>query len=283
MEETKRQFSFNLYAKPTLVIIDWFNIWNKYNNIDLQTFFDYLKKHPEIYQIRFYNGLIEGKDWSQKILDEADSIGYEVITKKSKLQPIDIREANHFESILKSLDIVFEDIKSTNSNISNTLYDHRDSIDGTKFDLFSDVDSKLKSVDQNISTFKEESKKPIYRTKCDFDAEIARDLILEIDKYENLILFSGDGDFASTVKYLIEERQKRIFVIYPEGSFGEPDYIDNGLIKKNEITINNEKRFKYKKGFIPHRMVHLLQHITKKEPTDCSVGPDISNIANLDL
>lgn len=283
MEGTKRQFSFDLYAKPTLVIIDWFNIWNKYNNIDLQTFFDYLKKYPEIYQIRFYNGLIEGKDWSQKILDDANSIGYEVVTKKSKLQPIDIREANHFESILKSLDIVFEDIKSTNSDISNTLYNHKDLIDSTKFDLFSGVDSKLKSVDQNITNFKEEAQKPILKRKCDFDAEIARDLILEIDKYENLILFSGDGDFASTVKYLIEKRQKRIFVIYPDGSFGESDYIDNGLIEKNEIVINNKNRFKYRKNFIPHRIPHLLQHIIKKEPADCSAGPDIESVANPSL
>lgn len=277
MSENKKEFSFNLYNKPTLVIVDWYNIWNQYNDIDLKLFFNYLKNYSEIYQIRFYNGLIKEKIWSQKILNDAQNIGYEVVSKISKLQPIDIREANHFESILKSLDIVFEDIKSTNSDISNTLYDHKDSIDSTKFDLFSDVDSKLKSVDQNIINFKEESKKPLLKRKCDFDAEIARDMILEVDKYENLILFSGDGDFASTVKYLVEERDKRVFVMYPSGSFGESDYLDNNLI------YNDSEGRKYEKRFIAFPVYRILNNIIKKEPANCSAGPDTDNVPNKDL
>ena len=70
------------------------------------------------------------------------------------------------------------------------------------------------------------------------DAEIARDIIVNINKYDNLILFSGDGDFASTVKYIIDEYSKRVFVIYRRNAFGYPDYEEFGLINnKNCIKM----------------------------------------------
>jgi len=195
MGEPKNDFSFHLFGKPTLVMVDWFNIWNKHKNVDLRLFFDYLKSYPEIYQVRFYQGLIKGKEHSHKTLESAKSIGYKVVSKNSKSQPIDIREIDHFQLILKSLDALFEGIRSITNYISNSLYSIKELINGN-FDLIDDIDLKLESVNKNILVFKEESKKPIRKTKCDFDAEIARDIALEIDNYENLILFSGDGDFA---------------------------------------------------------------------------------------
>ncbi len=285
MEEPRQPFSFHLNQKPTLVIIDWSNIRNKQKEIDLQIFFDYLKSYREIYQIRFYCGLIQDKPWSRKILDNAISIGYEVVQKKSKLQPIDIREADHFQSILHSLDVLFNDIQSTNSNISNTLYDHKDLIDSTQFDLFNDVDGKLRSIDQNLFLFKQESKKPILKVKCDFDAEIARDIILEINKYENLILFSGDGDFASTVSCLVKEKNKKVFVIFNRGSLGLTDYSENGLIEQIEKI--NKKGKKYydpisanKEQFVFIDFSKIEKAIKQQTPEDFSSGaPDMKNIA----
>lgn len=271
----KKEFSFYLYDKPTLVIIDWFNIWKKNKDIDLQLLFDYLKSYPEVYQIRFYNGLIKGKDWSQRILDNASQIGFKIVTKTSKLQPVEINEADHFESILSSLDDLFKNISSTNSNISNNLYTIKaTSVDN--FNLIDDMDASLKLIDKDIIKFKEDSKKPIHRTKCDFDAEIARDSVLEIEKYENLILFSGDGDFASTVNYLIQEKNKRVFVMYCSGSYGESDYMENGLIYFDQ---NGDK--KYKKGFSPVPVYRIIDKI-KKAPADFSAGPDMNNIAKSD-
>ena len=274
--QEKKEFSFYLYDKPTLVIIDWFNIWKKNKDIDLQLLFNYLKNYPCIYQINFYNGLIKGKDWSQKILDDADKIGFKIVKKTSKLQPIEINEADHFESILDSLDGLFNKIFSIRSSISNSLYTIK-AISKDNYDLIDNMDSDLKLIDKDILKFKEESKKPINRTKCDFDAEIARDIILDIDKYENLILFSGDGDFASTVDYLIQEKGKRVFVVHSSGGYGEFDYIENGL-----TYFDYEGKKKYKKGFLPIPVYRIIDKI-KKAPADFSAGPDVNNIAKPDL
>lgn len=283
MEEIKKQFSFYLYDKPTLVIVDWFNVWNKYRDIDLQLFFDYLKTYSEIYQIRFYNGLIEGKEWSQKILDNANSIGYKVVSKKSKQIKIDIYKEGHLKNALDLLNKLLSDISDKNSEIWNNLYTlHKelekkisDGIsDSEILDVLDSVETDLKKLNIQIDTFKTEIQKPIRKPKCDFDAEIGRDMILEIDSYENLILFSGDGDFASTVKFLVQEKSKRIFVMYPSGSFGEPDYIENNL-----IYFNDNKKL-YEKGFSAFPVYRILDNITKKAPVDYSTGPDTDNIAN---
>ena len=172
METVKKQFSFELYGKPTLVVIDWFSLYNRYNDID-------------------------------------------------------------------------------------------------------EIDNDLKDLGININTFKNELEKPIRKPKCDFDAEIAKDVILDIDKYQNLVLFSGDGDFASTVEFLIIQKAKRVFVMYPRGSFGEIDYQNFNLIKRLE-----DKRREYAKGLVCRPVDHILQHIIKKEPADCSAGPDTNNVAN---
>ncbi len=287
MEEQKKQFSFHLFNKPTLVVIDWFNIWNKYNNVDLKLFFDYLKMYPEIYQVRFYNGLIEDKDWSQKILDDAKSIGYEVISKKSKPIKIDIYKEGHLKNTLKLLDGLLSSVSDKNSEIWNSLYTLHVKVENKLSDGISDseildildgVESDLKKLNIQIDTFKTEIQKPIIKPKCDFDAEIARDIILEIDNYENLILFSGDGDFASTVNHLVEDKKKRVFVMYPSGSFGEPDYIDNGL-----VVVDYQKNKTFKKGFTTFPLYRILDVITKKAPTDFSAGPDVANISNKGL
>lgn len=289
----EKKFLFFLYNKPTLVIVDWANVYNKHKNIDLGLFFNYLTEYKEIYQIRFYSGLIEGKDWSQKTLDDANNIGYKVITKKSKYIKIDINKEKHLENILNLLDELLEDVSGKNSDISNRLYSiqleirQKLSINDTDINVsdligeIGDIELDLEKLNKKVDEFKIEIKKTIRKPKCDFDAEIARDVILEIDKYENLILFSGDGDFASTVKYLIEQEGKRIFVVYSQGSFGEPDYIDNDLINISDDS--TKYKYTYKKNFRPIQIDHIVRNFIKKEPADFSAGPDMINVANPDL
>ncbi len=284
MKEIKKQFSYNLFGKPTLVVIDWFNIWNKHNDVDLQNFFNYLKTYTEIYQISFYNGLIEGKEWSQEILDSAKSIGYKVISKNSKQIKIDISKEGHLKNTLELLDRLLSSVSDKNSEIWNKLYTLHAEVekkladgisDSEILDVLDSVESDLKQLNIQIDIFKTEIQKPIKKPKCDFDAEIARDVVLEIDSYENLILFSGDGDFASTMKYLVEEKNKRVFVMYPSGSFGEPDYRENGLIY-DELGVR-----KYKKGYIAVPVYRILDSI-KKAPADFSAGPDTDNVSDLE-
>ena len=287
METVKKQFSFELYDKPTLVVIDWFSLYNRYNNIDLKLFFDYLKSYKDIYQIRFYQGTIKEKIWSVELIENVRNIGYEVITKPSKYIKIEIKKEKHLQSVMDKLQNLLDNISEKNSNIANQIYTIRNKVKekiseisetDDIFTFIDEIDNDLKDLGVNINTFKSELEKPIRKSKCDFDAEIAMDVILDIDKYKNLILFSGDGDFASTVEFLISQKNKRVFVMYPRGSFGEIDYCNFSLIK----VLENNRR-EYTEGLICRPVDHILQYIIKKEPADFSAGPDMSNVSNLDL
>jgi uncharacterized LabA/DUF88 family protein len=299
----KRDFSFYLYDKPTLVIIDWYNIYNRYKNIDLKVFFDYLKEYKEIYEIRFYQGVIKDKDWSVNIIAQAKEIGYQVVTKESKYTRIDISKESYLVNTLKMLQELLIDISANNSDVSNKIYtikqriesrlsrgeitmvdgvlpkfvDNDDDLVSEIYDFIETLDSSLVSLTKKIDEFKSEIGRPIKKLKCDFDAEIARDIVLNIDNFDNLILFSGDGDFASTIKYLIEEKAKRVFTMYPQGSFGEIDYVNFGLITYDALG-SGKKTFM--PNFTPKPVDHILQKITKKEPADCSAGPDTYNLAS---
>ena len=57
------------------------------------------------------------------------------------------------------------------------------------------------------------------RRKCDFDVEITMAMILGMSDFETFLLFSGDGDYAPVVKYLLK-KGKRVFVIAEKRSFG---------------------------------------------------------------
>ncbi len=300
--QERKEFSFYLYNKPTLVIIDWYNIYNRYKNIDLKVFFDYLKEYKEIYEIRFYQGVIKDKDWSLDIIQVAKKIGYRIMTKESKYTKIDISKEPYLINTLEMLREILATISNNNSGVANKIYtikqriksrlsiiektkkhiplksfmDNDESLYVEIFEFIKTLDSNLINLTTKIEWFKNEIIKPIKKLKCDFDAEIARDIALNINNFENLILFSGDGDFASTIKYLIEEKAKRVFTMYPQGSFGEIDYVNFGLIIYDNLSSGKRT---FMSGFTARPIDHIIQKITKKEPADCSAGPDIDNIA----
>ncbi len=58
-----------------------------------------------------------------------------------------------------------------------------------------------------------------FEKKCDLDVEMAVDLIKERDNYDNIILFSGDGDLMHAIAYLHENYGKSCIV------FGARDHV----------------------------------------------------------
>lgn len=58
-----------------------------------------------------------------------------------------------------------------------------------------------------------------FEKKCDLDVEMAVDLIKLREKYDYIILFSGDGDLMCAIKYLKDEYGKKCIV------FGARDHI----------------------------------------------------------
>jgi uncharacterized LabA/DUF88 family protein len=59
----------------------------------------------------------------------------------------------------------------------------------------------------------------VYQKKCDLDVDMAIDLVKMRDKYDHIILFSGDGDIVCAVRYMIEEYGKTCV------TFGARDHI----------------------------------------------------------
>ena len=72
-------------------------------------------------------------------------------------------------------------------------------------------------------------KYPVYRRKCDFDVEITRDVLLNLNKIDGIILFSGDGDYAPLAEEVIKAG-KQMILVFAQGCRGkEYENFDKGL------------------------------------------------------
>jgi len=67
--------------------------------------------------------------------------------------------------------------------------------------------------------FTKKVKKINGQRKCDFDVEIAREILLNLKNFDEFLLFSGDGDYALVLRDILD-LQKRLFVISARGSMG---------------------------------------------------------------
>lgn len=65
---------------------------------------------------------------------------------------------------------------------------------------------------KEISNFDEEGKYVGKISKCNFDVEIAMDVILELENYDTILLWSGDSDFYRLLQHLKLKRKKVIVV-----------------------------------------------------------------------
>jgi len=59
-----------------------------------------------------------------------------------------------------------------------------------------------------------------FEKKCDFDVEMAVDLIQERNNYDIIVLFSGDGDLVRALEYLNKEYGKKSIVMSARGHIG---------------------------------------------------------------
>lgn len=90
-----------------------------------------------------------------------------------------------------------------------------------------------------------------FEKKCDLDVEMAVDLIRERDNYDTIVLFSGDGDLITAIRYLKEEYGKRALIMSARGHIGR-EVIDahrEGIIE--EILYADD--FEYRLNMDRHR------------------------------
>lgn len=223
----QKQFKFKLSGK-TLAIIDWANVYGWFSDLGWEIkpkkLFDYLSGYSEITDKRFYFGVEQGKQWSENLQKEISAIGFNLISKNVKHVPVSL-EKSHFKKIVKNLFDVLDKIKSVNSGISIKLFDLRGKIEkhlakakpdyDKIYDLIEELDMELKKLNIDISELQKNLSLPVFRRKCDFDVEIARDTFNLADDFKQLILFSGDGDYAALVEDLTAKGKKVILVFAP--------------------------------------------------------------------
>jgi len=92
-----------------------------------------------------------------------------------------------------------------------------------------------------------------FEKKCDFDVEMAVDLVKFKDLYDGIILFSGDGDLMYAIDYLHEQYKKDCYV------FGARDHVGREVFdskaKGSVIDIFFAEDFEYRLNrgrFIQH-------------------------------
>ena len=183
--------------------MDWANVYGWTNRlkkgVDPRKLYQYLKTYKEVKDIRFYSGLDKHQK-SREFLRKMKQIGYTVITKEVKYIPVSI-DTSHFKTIIKEIKASLDNVKHLETK---------------------EVEAILQILN-----------KKVLRRKCDFDMEIALDCFENLEKYNSFIFFSGDGDFATLYKRLIEAR-KQVIVVYAPGHIGREIWeIQRGLFKIN--------------------------------------------------
>jgi len=227
--------------KKTLLVVDWANVygWKKTLNCEVcpQKLYNFLNR-PKIIDKRFYFGEDEGQSYSTDFIKEVKNIGFNVISKPVKFSPVLIEKQVHFKKMIIELFSFLDNLKMTNSEISNSLYELKEkvgklpNIEGASlslldkksldeiFKLIEDLDITLKELGERTDTLQEILQQPVYRRKCDFDVEITMDALNSSADYETLLLFSGDGDYSALVKDLIL-KNKKIILVFADNHLGK--------------------------------------------------------------
>jgi len=197
---------FKLRGK-TLVIIDWANVYGWFKKlkweISPQKLYNYLKSYPEIYDIRFYFGVEKGNKKSEDFQKKIKQVGYNLISREIKWVPVDIK----FTEFIKGEDGQVNKIGR---------YEKERKILQELKGLSEELDSLIKAGG-------------FVRRKCDFDVEVSRDVLLNLDKVDGIILFSGDGDYAPLAAEVIKAG-KQMILVFARGCKGkEYENFDKGL------------------------------------------------------
>ncbi|MEI7425003.1 MAG: NYN domain-containing protein [Candidatus Staskawiczbacteria bacterium] len=81
--------------------------------------------------------------------------------------------------------------------------------------------------------------------KCNFDVEIAMDMLLKVEKYDTVVLFSGDSDFVKLLSYIKNKGKKIIVVCTRKSMSKELDEVKDKFIPaeslKHLLRYENQK------------------------------------------
>lgn len=91
--------------------------------------------------------------------------------------------------------------------------------------------SGFENISKRVKYIRDKNYKTGFVKKCDMDLMMGIDLIKEKDNYDNIVLFSGDGDIATALEFMSENYQKKSFV------FGARDHIGSEIFDAQKEKI----------------------------------------------
>lgn len=94
--------------------------------------------------------------------------------------------------------------------------------------------NRFEVITKPVKYIHDSSKSNGYTKKCDLDVEMAVDLIRMRDEYDNIVLFSGDGDLVYALRYMKDAFGKSSCVFGARGHVGREvvDATKDGVIQR---------------------------------------------------
>jgi uncharacterized LabA/DUF88 family protein len=180
-----------IFDKPTNVYIDFANVVHWQDklgwHISLKRLKQFLSSFDTIKDVKFYNGILSGDQYSEGIIQEANENHYIVISKPVKIMRLSI------------------DVSSVSANSTEILkpFIRGPLLKKLNIETIEYLNSRLKELNQQGILYIEDF-------KCNFDVEIGRDMLIDYEKdsIENFILWSGDSDFADPISQLLHDGKK---------------------------------------------------------------------------
>lgn len=188
--KTMRQIE-SIFQGKTRIYIDYANVrsWSKKLGwkINLQQLKEFLDSFDTIEAVNFYYGFLEGDQESERINKEAVNLKYVLRTKPVKIM----------KSSINVTSIPPDSTSLLDRFISRSLL--------RKYEI--------RTIEYLNDRFKDMNKRGEYfieERKCNFDVEISTDMLLDCERNiaESYVLWSGDSDFADSVKKLILAKKK---------------------------------------------------------------------------
>lgn len=92
----------------------------------------------------------------------------------------------------------------------------------------------FETISKRVKYIHSSNNKSGFDKKCDLDVEMAIDLVEQRDFYDNILLFSGDGDLMRAVEYLKKSYSKYCVVMSARGHIGREvlDAKSNGIVEE---------------------------------------------------
>lgn len=180
----------SIFKKTTSVYIDFANVihWSEKLkwHIDLKKLKQLLDSFDTIKYVHFYNGLLKGNENSENIIKEANKLGYLVTTKPVKKMQLSI------------------DISGIQKNSPSILQKFIKKSLLKKFSI-----ETIEYLNTQLEELNNKGIKTVEHWKCNFDVELGRDLLIDLEhnNIENFVLWSGDSDFADPVDQLLKNKK----------------------------------------------------------------------------